>query len=235
MQAETLNTISIYIDIDSLFDTRLAVLHKQGDVAVADVLKDLKYYNRLSDNFDLLSDKVDDAKYKRDWLARGKDASIREHFRITKMGSELEDIDGALFETKALSSKVEDYYYTINVYPYEFTKKETDAIVANVSRLVTGKVNLINVAPNKLDGNVLQSYNNVIMYDFDLWLLYNAEVLSSGVLKHSDFMIPYITPFKEIDGKPLNEVMSLDHMSAQRKFFNNLISLVYRPIDVFCY
>ncbi len=170
----------IFVDIDALFDTRLAVLDDLDPLLAAYVLEN-GYFNREEDSFKYCDFEMFQKLYK------ARDNDILAKSVITNVKNII--VDFVKDCERALKGKVTPNVY-INVYPYKIKSSVCGDILKPLYKMTGGRANihLVNMSEKELTVDVCRdNLSYVIKYDFMPWLLSLGEQ-------------------KDIITKPLNEV-----------------------------
>lgn len=176
------NESGILIDLDCLFDTRLATLKGINDDYVPQALKN-NYRDRISDNFVELVPDLDMAVYKELYKNRNIPTiqtaalfptaiiislaiTVREHIKMATQGP----ISGRPV-------------LTINTYPYDLTKEEVASIVGLVKHDLNEPlcdVTSIRLSPDQVTPALLKNkYRVCFMYHLSEWMTRHESSIRS--------------------------------------------------------
>lgn len=167
------STSGILIDLDCLFDTRLATLKGLSDAYVTQALK-ANYRERITDNFVELIPDIDMEAYKDLYKRRGIPTiqtaamfptaiiielaiTVREHIKMATQGP--------------MSGKP---VLAINTYPYDLTREEIDSIVSLVKHDLNEplcEVTSVRLSPSQITPALLKNkYKVSFIYHLSEWM-----------------------------------------------------------------
>lgn len=231
--SELENLFGVYVDLDSLFDTRLGCLYEANEALVPLALN-RGYLTREEDNFKPLSKKSFNDLY----AVRDKD---------TLKVSPITNCPSLLLELvmNGLKLSIDSPDFTgckvfVNIYPYKLSEEEISDILALIVTITSSKaiVEIIDLSPGDLTVKFADKNLDVmVMYDYNTWI--DENVKNEGFKKQSltDLMLigPKIyfhkTPTSE-DIKKLN-LNGLTPFKAIKVMASPLIKLELMDIDVF--
>lgn len=176
-------TKKIYVELDSMYDTRLSLVLFLDETYVNHLDE---YDNRVKDNFNSISYDIFNQLYKlrdKSLLASSFLNRIPELIKLTSMDSKLEDTDKIII--------------ILNVYPYSLEEKELNEILEELDdRLVYDSLEVVNI--NNDDLTPLFLHNNDVMsvfkYDALNWIekkVANRELIITPLFD-TRFVIPSI-------------------------------------------
>lgn len=223
------------IELDALFDTRLAVLGTMGEAALTSAFTH-GYYDRQSDNFP----GVDYDRFKELYKARDKrilkNATITPMAKIAKefAASTLDNVNNSPFHYKP--------EIVINVYPYDLSQDEINLLVGATATVTLGLCDIVtvNLSPAQLSPLYLKlNLAMTAIYDYDQWL--EVHALSGAWRKHSapevTVLAPRISMIKQ-DPLKANADEAFIAMQEQAKPFIDLklinvenFSIILKPED----
>lgn len=226
-------TIKIYVELDALLDTRIALVDSIAPEAAIKMLsKD--YWERTVDNFSSFG--VDHSEYLEAYSNRTVDALRRS--KLTSIAPIVNEIVMEIERDATKSPTSSDMEIHVNTYPYILSELELDTLKVAVSAYLglNSKVKLMHLSPNSLTpGLVKERYSALFMYNFEEWLLTHGETIfnnrmptvifvapalylerppTEGELKDSE--IPDVTPFATMEHFMI-ETMAL-HLVNVRHF-----------------
>lgn len=223
------------IDLDSVFDTRIAVINSIYGTKYSDVLyKDELYDSRLDDLFNKNEgmEDFDLALYQKRYAART--ASDLEH------GAAATRISGALncHATKLkISAGRLDYVprpiITINVYPYKFDKIFIEDNLLPAMEFLFHQfeeVKIVNLPLMLLTPSYLKAnHSDVVMYDFEPWLKVQAEALRKRPIPSVKFTVPK----KAIVPDENNIVSSGSAPATIKTLLAQVLNVDFEPLEAF--
>lgn len=191
----------IFVDLDALFDTRLATLDIIDPLLAANALKK-GYLDREDDNFEYCPLELFTKLYKaRDNEVLGR--SLMTHVKDIVFDFTKEAI--TTFKS-GKTGNIPNVY--INVWPYKIDKDATMEILKPFYKAVDGQANIhvVNVKPNELTPDICKkNFSYVIKYDFMDWIteLGQAHALQLDPMPEVTLIGPRLYP----SGKPSEELL----------------------------
>lgn len=162
----------IYIDLDSLLDTRLAVAASISGEGAVDIIDNPDYYSRELDNLGDMTNRFTDEQYQQAW--KDRNADVLELAKPTAMLVSLKSMVQKLSMDAIRTPFVDGIIVDLNIYPYsELSKEEREEMRAAMSFHLGSDVrlNIVNHAPTELvPGSRLERYSTVIMYRLNEWV-----------------------------------------------------------------
>lgn len=185
---DELQTSTLYVELDTLFDTRLATLYSFGETRFKMAFTE-RYYTRISDDFPGITREEFNAVYAK----RSKEtirnavtlaqtfASHKSHMRRTDAMTPVIQliIEFVLATTHQIQSSPFHYKpkIVLNTYPYEFTDEEAMGFIMAL-RALTGEKADIEVITRSMEEvtprYLKQDVALAVMYDYISWLEYHA-------------------------------------------------------------
>jgi hypothetical protein len=222
----------IFVDLDALFDTRLALLHHIDPLLAARALRD-GYLSRVDNNFPHCPLELFEKAYAQ------RDNDILAASMMTPVKNII--LDFAKEAAKTLGSRTTKIYphIYVNVYPYKISKDNSDEVLKPFYDSLDGKVNvhLVNVAPDQLKPqDVKKNLSYIIKYDYLEWLLKMGPTIIETPMHGVTLVGPDLFP----SGKPQDELLwndSRSEMSPQQcaeVYFSPFIKLELYPTRLFC-
>lgn len=159
-------TASIYIDLDSLFDTRMATLALMGVSAVESALAD-GYYNRFFDEFE----GVDTEAFKERYAKRNSE-TLRQSM-VTQNVELLRKFAKQTLVALVSSPLQRQPKAVVNTYPYELTESEIELIVLGLRAATKSMMDIevIHVSLEKLTPSYVKAnFVQMVMYSYWEWL-----------------------------------------------------------------
>lgn len=227
---------TIFIELDSLFDTRLGVLYMEFGEKILDILP--TYKKRNIDSFMPLVNNADFAELYR---KRNKDV-LRNSMQTNIFGLAKSFVNNAISEM-TLNPFPASPRVILNTYPYNLTFDEKQIFLKLLIAKVSSYADIdIVYLPNK-DINPKYLNENVellIKYDYTEW--FEDQALHNTYVKHKCPDVKFITPaILNMDSKALSEVIENEKESPMGTFdsfrfvFADLIDLEFSKPSLFCY
>lgn len=168
----------VYIDLDSLLDTRIATVSQIDADAAVKMLGD-DYIHRLQDDFRGFSERVTKEAYAEAYAAR--DVNTLKLSRITHMGQYLFELTADIEAKMVAGLGVEKSKVYLNIFPYMISESDQAEIVEMMQSFVgpLTEVNIIEHDPKQLYPMHLSSqYHVLIMYDFHVWMEHHHKAIT---------------------------------------------------------
>ena len=164
----------VYIDLDTIFDTRLTVL-KAISPEVYNLMLKTDYYDlRLFDEFDFINNKVFNTFYKQ------RDNEILKRSFITKAVELLALELDILVSKKVEAGVTSPTFIDLNIYPYTLTEVDKKRLINAIGIYCLFdevKVNFVNISPFDLSMSYISGrYGVMIMYHGSKWLDYQMSI-----------------------------------------------------------
>lgn len=189
----------LLVDLDSLFDTRLAILDLLDPLLAAHALKN-GYLDREDNNFEFCPLALFNELYAK------RDNEVLGRSMMTQVKTIVIDfIKDA--NTRYKSTKTQAYPSVyINVWPYKISEDAAGELLQPFHKAVGGKVHihLINMPPKDITPEVCKErFSHMIMYDFMEWLMLMG---ATGALQRNPMNeVTLIAPRLYPSGKPADD------------------------------
>ena len=210
----------IYVDIDSLLDTRLGTLIQYFPEVAGSMLMNMdKYYKRFRDEFFPIPNNL----FKHLYNKRNKETL--KNSKLTNITQVLvEEINFIEFnpELKNLTGKPK---LIINVYPYDFSNREEDllkTIIWNILDYADYDIEVINISPLNIDSKFLSKCYSIIMYNGLDWLNYKlaTKEIINGEILDTRFYVPLQLNPLTLNPDKLDESITL--LNKTMRYFTDL-------------
>lgn len=171
----------IYIELDSLYDTRLVLARILDPKSVIPYVESGEYFRRYIDNFGNISSDVFNAMYK------NRNKLLLLPAMPTNLFPYLRDHYGEVItDIRDMSGK--DIYIYVNTYPYRLTEKELKNIETKIVNYIPKSViKFINMSPYEVTPKWISSnVGAVYMYNLLPWLEYytaTTELFKDNLLE----------------------------------------------------
>lgn len=222
--------MNIYADIDSLFDTRIAVIETIDKKASAAIATKKDYFGRLNDSFVGIDSRITNEVFSKYWEQRDKiDHNL---FSITQIPINLFAEQQERLAMKANGIDIEADRLIVNTYPYVFSKEERVAMMKAISEFTTiPEVEFKNLLPEFLTPTFFRTnYRQVIIYDLNQWLDLHIGELEGNSL----FDIRFITPLN-IKGKATLKIPVSDLVEQSREHLSPFLQVNFLPLGDYCF
>lgn len=184
----------IYFDLDTILDTRFAVLSKHNPRLAAQVLEN-GYRDRTMDEFPGLS---------RDEFMKLYDqrdvSTLQAAFR-TNIFALMHGIAKGQLSANAMGNSFDEITYVVNVYPYELTDEEIEALrdVIELCALDTYPVKMVSISDQELTPKYCkQYYAMMVRYHFAKWVDLHAKEFQENPMPAVTVVAPAIFE-KQVD------------------------------------
>lgn len=220
----------VYVELDSIFDTRLSMMYDIDKNILRDMIETDKYHNRYMDQYGYISVKLFRLLYS------FRNANVLNNPLGTRINDVIKDY---CIESTISAKSVEDYNKVtvyLNIFPYNLTEEDIELLRMGISNSIKMPVNVeiiykhyTEIKPSFIKENI----GMMIMYDAITWIEYftsNGELIKDS-LPDTLLMTPMLIHRNMLIAK-----------RDMNKFFEDietsvamLINLVYVPVELFCF
>lgn len=232
----------ILVELDALLDTRIATIARLDPGIAADIVGP-RYFNRPTDQFHLLDNRIDDVAYQMAYASRDLDtmAIARPTAALDWLGKMVRDLEKQ-FEEGAPT--VTSLAVDVNVYPYRLSDEEAAQVGMSIAYYI-GKftsVNVINVPLAELSFAYIRAhrYTAVILYNFKEWIEASFKQYGDkqpmGVPAVTMFvpsLMADYTEYMDEKNRRLPDGRLLDPYEVTRETFAPFIGLEFTPSGLF--
>lgn len=192
----------IYVDLDSLLDTRAGLLSLIDEEQAVDTIMQPAYYVRKSNDFGFVDGKTFNERFRK----RGNE--VLEHAPVTRMTTKLNEFVEEILATPAYQYSKDKLSLLVNIYPYTMTDDEKLELEA-IMMYYTNQLIPIEIVSMGLDwltpSHFKAQYDLVIMYDWGLWVAQHGAQLANDRLNEVTFFVPRIFFESELTEEQLRE------------------------------
>lgn len=221
----------LYVDLDTILDTRLAIIKKVNKNHAIRLAGMRKYHERISDNFTLLLRDFNIDAYIKAWDSRGAEDIVGCY--PTFINGLIHTAAAEMIKDMSSQPYREGVEVTINTYPYVFDEAGKDILrgVGEVNFLATTRVVYIptHLQDPKYFG---RNFDYVYMYEFDKWLTHHFEDLKRSPIMYTSFHVPLLL---SINKTP--DIKRYD-INKDKEFMENTfkahMGLSYLPANFYC-
>lgn len=227
-------TQGLYVDLDSLFDTRFAVLEEVNPMIAIDNLVNNKWQSRISDD-PIGLPKVDfDTLYALRTVETLAKASQTEVIDLMKHW-----VSDVIKQALASPTTITIHLY-VNVFPYTLTADEAKEIGAQLQAFFPPDVlfTMINVNIKDLTPALIKRYfSGMFMYDYHLWKEHHAKAGNFKDVKIPD--VALYTPAIFHGEKPSEETLreysekKIDVFKEWEILSGPIVGIEFVPIQLF--
>ncbi len=229
--------LKIYLELDALLDTRLAVLHGIDPDAAVKVVQDDRYYHRLSNNFSWAG--VSKETFDIAWDARTADCLP--DATITQIPFMLADLVQRLELAHMDSPTARKPLVEVNVWPYQLTENERVGVVNAVMRRagLDTVVRAVSFDPTvELTMQRLRKeYASLFMYNFTEWVNAHQQEMQRVIAPRTTVFAPTLFELREPTEEDLRSYglrPNTDPAVLVEKAFAEFIALDAMPTYFFC-
>lgn len=179
----------IYVELDSLLDTRLATLIRIDEAEASKALE-LGYRERLSDVWSQLGLNINQDVYAERY--RKRDRATLQAARPSGIVPMVHQLVGALGKMADNTPFVEAVTLDVNFWPYQLTEGNAKRFWRRCGSPLGGRAGGLGLLlPKELTPKLIdQCWDGVIMYDFNTWLVENEERLKDTRMPTVAFIAP---------------------------------------------
>jgi hypothetical protein len=219
----------IYIDLDSLLDTRFSMLYNLDKDMLNKIYVNKEYDNRIINEFDYIPSNIFNLLYK----YRGNDLLSISYF--TKILKIVMLEVGMLKNNLQIMNLNQPITIDINVHPYTIDKHIEDVKVKLLSMLnIDGlNINIIDVNPISLTPDkVNNEYISLIMYDGMKWFghMLNTEAFKNNYIPTINLILPALLD-KPVVMKKIEDYESMFNDIVKQG--NMFINMKFTPVEYF--
>lgn len=221
--------ITVLTDLDTLFDTRLAVAFILNEHETTKSIQTNKYRIRYKDNIGNIPYSVLKPYYK---------IRTKEIFEIALptyiMGFIREQIEESSLDRMTNQDVVnEKFDVYVNTHPYDFTSEEIELFKNAIENEIPfSKIHMIKMNTDELscewisDNNV----NMIIMYDLLLWLEY--QIMHNRHINHPLLEVNGFCP-AIVNGDTNGIKLSVEYFEEMKENYKTILELAYAPSLLF--
>lgn len=199
----------IYVELDSLFDTRLILAWIMDPRSVVPYVESGSYFVRVKDNMGNISADIFNTMYKE------RNKLLLRQALPTKLFIYLKDHYGELI-TDIVDVTGNDIYIYVNVYPYDLTDIELENIrTFIVDYIPKSVIKFVNMSPYEVTPKWLNKHvGNIYMYNLLPWIEHytsTTEIFTSNLLNSvcvGPAIANYNIPEHKIDRQFFEDLMT---------------------------
>ncbi|AXH70758.1 hypothetical protein [Vibrio phage BONAISHI] len=218
-----------FVDIDCLFDTRIAILSELYPDLIAEFINSDWYRTRLNDEFWEYDERIDKDAYLERWNNRNTEVLFN-----SVMTSVVTELRKQTAELIGLFSQMEEdnpIHITVNSYPYTLSDNLKELLTHQlVMTTMADEVTIRSYLPDMVTPEIVRAYGTFITYDLDLWLNIHHE----GLIKHPLFATKFAVPLvlKQLPEKPTDVPKIIDEVRSK---FAGVMDYQPQPLEVFSF
>jgi hypothetical protein len=229
--------LKIYLELDALLDTRLAVLHALSPDAAAQVVADDRYYHRLSNDFSWAG--ISKEVFDEAWDARTAD--VLPDATITQIPFVLGEMVHQLELAHMDNPTARKPLVEVNVWPYELTEAErvtlTNAVLRRAGLDTTVTVTRFDPQKDLTMLRLRKEYASLFMYNFTEWVNAHQQEMQRVIAPRTTVMAPTLFEQRvpnEEDLRAYGLHVNTDPAVLVEKAFAEFIALDAMPTYFFC-
>lgn len=236
---DTRGSLGIYIDLDSILDTRLGTIAKHNKKDAVTLIEDVNYYTRIIDEFPQIGMTFKDFRR----LYNKRDVEVLKESLMSNMGAILRDIVIDAMTKMDTQPFYKEIIIYLNIYPYQLSEKEQIEI-GKALHVYVGDFPAIKmiykkpyeVSPKWIADNILL----VFMYDGTIWLQLISAYFAKMRIPDVSIYMPAIFLTRTPTEKEYKE-LEVDYDGKYDNYFQMysdvgkmIIDMEYLPIDHYC-
>lgn len=228
----------VYVDMDALFDTRLASLLVVSEHLLPPVLAS-GYFHRMEDSFKEAHPGLTKKKFAELYASRNNEVLHASSY--TKVLRVLQEAVQKLFHQKLETPHVTGICIYVNMHPFKLTEDEEGFLARALIHLTNGaaEVEFVNLPKEELTPRLCnEHFSAMIKYDYAEWLDYHAgtNALKQTPLTTITLMVPELFFARMPTADELNRMRkgSFDPFDVMEKIFAPVVHLKILPLDTFC-
>lgn len=162
----------VLIELDALLDTRLSTIALLNPVAAKGLVSNDKYYNRMSDEFNLLDESINMEAYREAYAKRDVVTLMgaRPTALVLLIAHQIRDLELRLFKGEP---DITALAVDINTHPYQLQSDEIEALLKAIREVCSINVCLeqVYIPPDKLTTTYIKNSNwaAIYLYNFTEW------------------------------------------------------------------
>lgn len=215
----------LYVDLDSLLDTRLSVVSGIDSQAAVTVALDTGYWHREHTDWEALSKKaITNDQFKAAWDQRNTETLANSV--VTAIPTVLQQILFDYHKNLSSGAVTDDVSLEVNLAPYDLNTDERDGLEEIIRELLFDDLSitfcyrpLTELTPEV----IYQRYSAMVMFEFHNWIRLHHELLMQRPCKEVSFIVPRLfernPEVLNRDGKEaeisLFRMAMLDHMNVE--------------------
>lgn len=222
-----MKTSSIFVELDTLLDTRMATLFKLSPDSVENIIK-LGYHDRPFDIFP----GIDEVKFRDAYSKRDK--SILATSVVTPVAQIVKE-----FVVRTLDNvNNSPFHYQpkviLNIHPYKLDENEINMLIATLRHLTLNlaDIEVVDMSYEEISPLYVKlNLSIMILYQYDLWL--EAQSVNEAFKKHTAPDVTLIGPriyFKKPESRPKADE---DPFAAMEHLASPFIGLALLPVEKF--
>ena len=226
---DTYVTKNLYVDLDSIFDTRLPIVYYLDKNLSESIIKDKSYFNRIIDEFDYIDKNIFKVFYK------NRNKTLLAYATPTNILRLVYKYYSEVTTSNKIYGNDESIKIYLNIYPYELNIAETHNIISGIKSMISEDidVSIISMSEEEVTPSwLLENVAAVFMYHGMDWLerhTANFNIINSPMLDVG-MMVPAIISGNK---KKIKMTEYGDFFEGIEKSLGTLVKLKFLPVKDF--
>lgn len=224
----------IYLDLDSLLDTRLGTLAKESTQLATKALDSGGYFSRVSDTFPGLTKEEFETLYDK------RDVETLKHSLITNVSFFLQRlVKDALAAAAVSDSKGDALTLVLNIHPYILADEEVEMLVGCVRHVTYSACGISVVSLPAQEMTLEQCKNNydiMVMYDYEKFIVAHEAKFAECRMPNVSLVAPEMFKAKVPSKEEMAELKMAQYnpFRITERSLAVAIGLKLMPISLFC-
>lgn len=220
---------SIYVDVDTILDTRLSVLYLLSDRIAQQVTEDGTYFTRIRENFGPISADIFQAFYDR------RSKIVLKYAMPTKIIGLIQNyVEDLATDIKTIETD-EEISLFINFYPYADLEEDEVMLIVNLMKKFVPEIEIKPIFMDRDEltpGWVIENVGCMFKYDNYRWLEYHGKTTKLFATPLLDVM--YFTPAIVLGSDMEDKKMDKDFFIELEESMRMVIDYNILDISYFC-
>jgi hypothetical protein len=231
----------ILVELDALFDVRMAALFRANHEAATKLLWDERYFKREADDFEEMSgiprSVTDEILKNRDRSLLTADGTSSNVF-MTMAIAQLDEIIKSIFYGEMVRGTPRNFQVVIMAGPYKLSQDEMDTIALYVRSTLSTKIPVICIA-NGLEHatpkTLKASCSGALIYNFNEWLTLHAKEINQISFPQVTIAVPrlYAGPMPKPDQRNVKEFGGASPFAIAKLGFATQFTLAFLHPTIF--
>lgn len=198
------NDTFIYLDLDSILDTRIGTIAYHDSDLAARILNSGKYFNRNYDDFEGLDNKTFMEWYK------ARDSEVLPYSVLTNVSFLLKRLVKDSIYTDTVNPTDEHLVIHLNIHPYSLTEQEIEDMSMCMKYITMSycSIVIIDEPMSALTPKLCkEKYDIMIMYDFQDWLILHGDDLARNRMPQVSLIVPKVYKGEKPTKESIDEIL----------------------------
>lgn len=167
----------VFVELDTLFDSRIAVVNHMNPNMATKLVSNLKYHSRHSDDFTKIVSTFDKYGFIELYKNRTKEMLMGKVYP-TPMGAFISNLVSDNLIADVASPANTFVHVTINTYPYKFDVIDNNVLKEIMEDRFLCSVKIVSMLPDFVSPTYLKKHvDQYIIYDFNSWITMHIDEL----------------------------------------------------------